>query len=228
MLVYTSAMQLKIRELRQISSKIFSLVFEKPENFNFYAGQYLDITLDTKDRFKSREFTISSSPTEKSLVIITKKGVSEFKKTLEKLQAGDSVEITHPAGTFTLDETEPAVFIAGGIGITPFRSILKDMVDKKLTTTVTLIYSNSDESFLFEEELELWKELLNLTVHYVVTKKTGRLDKEKLKRLTIDHKPSTIYYLAGRTSFVDSIEKILLDLKVDPINIRYDRFTGYY
>lgn len=223
-------MQLKIKKIQQDSENIYSLIFEKPRGFNFYAGQYLDITLKTDDPFKSREFTIASSPTEDFLMITTKKGASGFKKTLEKLKVSDFVEITHPAGTFTLDETEPAVFMAGGIGITPFRSILKYILDNKLTTPVILIYSNSDENFLFKNGLELWqKQLPNLTIHYLITSREGRLNLTKLKSLLLTtnyHLP--IYYLAGRTSFVDDMEKILLGLGVDPINIRYDRFTGYY
>lgn len=221
-------MQLRIKNIKKEVNNRFSLIFEKPKDFKFYAGQYLDIHLNTKDRFKSREFTISASPTEEFLMITTKKGTSEFKKTLEKLQAGDSVTITHPAGTFILDETSHALFIAGGIGITPFRSIIKYCLDNSLTTPITLIYSNSNENFLFKNELEEWqKKLPNLTIHYIVTSHDGRLDITKLH--TIVHKSvNSIYYLAGRTSFVDAMEEVLLELGVNQVDIRYDRFTGYY
>ncbi len=221
-------MKLRIKERINKTKNIYSLIFEKPNNFNFYAGQYLDITLNTSDRFKSREFTIASSPTEDFLMITTKKGESEFKKALEKLRARDLVETTHPAGTFTLDETTPSVFIAGGIGITPFRSIIKYVLDNKLNSPVTLVYSNSTDDFLFKEELDEWsKQLPNLIIHYINTSKNGRLNKTKLATAAPKN-VNNIYYLVGRSSFVDSMEKILLKLGVDETNIRYDRFTGYY
>ena len=120
--------------------------------------------------------------------------------------------------------------IAGGIGITPFRSMIKYAFDQKLKTPITLIYSNSDENFPFKKELDQWQnDLPNLTIHYLNTTETGRLGKEKLTSLI----NSTFYilhstfYLAGPPKMVDDFEKMLLDLGVDETNIRYDRFDGY-
>lgn len=216
-------MILKVLDKKK-GSNCFSLILEKPKNFSFYPGQYLDIELLANDPLGNvRAFTISSSPTEDFLMITTKKGISKFKKALEKLRAGDKISTSHPAGTFTLDETESAVFLAGGIGSTPFRSMLKYAVDQKLSTPITLIYSNSDNDFLFKKELNLWqKQYPSLTIHYVVTGRDGRLDQEKFSRVT-----DSIYYLAGPPKMVDDFEKMLLMLGVDSTNIRTDRFDGY-
>lgn len=218
-------MNLKVLEKKQETNNILSLILEKPKNFRFYAGQYLDIELPVEDKFgKTRAFTISSSPSEDFLMITPKKGISPFKKFIEQLKPGDQINTSHPAGTFTLDESSAAVFIAGGIGSTPFRSIIKYVLDNKISAHITLIYSNSDDNFPFKDELDEWqKQLLNLEIIYINTNKTGRLK-------TLDSQyliPNTIYYLAGSHGFVDNLEDILLKMGIDPTNIRTDRFDGY-
>lgn len=156
-------------------------------------------------------------------MVTTKRSTSQFKKTMEKLKVGDSINTSHPAGTFTLDETTPAVFIAGGVGITPFRSMIKYSVDKKLSTPITLVYFNSDGQFIFKKEFSLWqKNYPKLSIIYHNTKKIGRLYLDS-RFLILD----SIFYLAGPPKMVDDFEKILLDSGVDQANIRYDRFDGY-
>lgn len=223
-------MILQVKEKRLEENNCFSLILEKPDGFNFYPGQYLDIELPVKDRLgNTRTFTISSSPTEDFLMMTTKKGLTPFKKSMAMLKPADTITTSHPAGTFTLDESQSAVFIAGGIGITPFRSMIKYVADYKLNTPITLLYSYSDNNFLFKKELENWqKQLPNLTIHYIVTSQVGRLDKNNFLKLY--PKPNTtniIYYLAGPPSMVDEFAAMLLGLGVDQIDIRYDRFDGY-
>lgn len=211
-------MILKVLGKRRETNEVFSLVLEKPDNFSFYPGQYLDVELIND----TRAFTISSSPTENFLMITLKKGISKFKKFMEKLKIGDTISTSHPAGTFTLDETSPAIFLAGGIGITPFRSIIKYVLDKKLSTPIVLIYSSNDD-FAFKDELDLCqKKLPNLTIYYLDTSKSDRL----IKLPTTSYQ-LLIYYLAGAPKMVDDFASMLLDLGVDEVNIRYDRFDGY-
>lgn len=219
-----TTMYLKIKQIKQETENIFSLILQKPENLRFYPGQYLDIKLSAQDpNGDTRAFTISSSPTEDFLMITPKKGISLFKKLLEKLNTGAEIEASHPAGTFTLDESSPAVFIAGGVGITPFRSMIKYAVDQKLKTPITLIYSNSGADFTFKNELSQFQKLLpNLKIVYHNSTQSGRLTLDS-RLLSLN----SIYYLAGSHSFVNSMEKILLEMKVDQTNIRYDRFDGY-
>ena len=230
------------------TENIFSLILEKPKGFNFYPGQYIDIGLPVEDEFgNTRAFTISSSPTENFLMITPKIGVTPFKKFMEKLKKEDVITSSHPAGTFTLDESSPAVFIAGGIGITPFRSMIKYVLDMQISTPITLIYSVNGE-FAFKNELDIWqKQLPNLTILYLDTSREDRLNQGSFLKLypiplgnavaassaytlypkNASSQASLIFYLAGSHSFVDNLENILLNLGIDQTNIRTDRFDGY-
>lgn len=226
-------MILKVVGNRSEINGCFSLILKKPNGFKFYAGQYLDVELSIDDqdkKGKSRTFTISASPTEDFLMMTTRLGVSDFKKAMAQLKPGAVITTSHPAGTFIIDETESAVFIAGGIGITPFRSMIKYALDKKLSTPITLIYSNSTDDFLFKGELATWKKNLpNLRVIYIQTSRDGRLNAQKLSSMLHSklYTIHSIYYLAGPPKMVDDFAKMLLNLRVEEVNIRYDRFDGY-
>lgn len=212
-------MILKVKKVKQETPNAFSVIFQKPNNFSFYPGQYIEI--------EGRSFTIASSPSESCLMITTRPGLSKFKKKLARIVPGGILKSSHPAGTFTIDEIDPAVFLAGGIGITPFRSMIKWALDRKLNLPMTLIYSNSNPDFICKEELGKWqKALANLAIHYIVTNRDGRLDKTKLAT-AIGKFVNKIFYLAGPPGFVDDVEKILLELKIDETRVRTDRFDGY-
>lgn len=228
-------MLLTVKQIKRETTDVFSVIFEKPEDlpagrqgFNFYAGQYLDYELEVNDPDgNTRAFTISASPSEDFLMLSTKYGLTPFKKALAKLKPGDQVKTSHPVGTFILDETSPAVFIAGGIGITPFRSMIKYAYDNKLQTPITLIYSNSSEDFPFKEVLKGWrKELPNLTIIYHNSSQNGRLNNTKLAT-AVGYFVNNIFYLAGPPKMIDNFEKMLLELGVAKTNIRYDHFDGY-
>ncbi len=218
-------MLLKLLDKKVENEKVFSLVFEKPKNYFFYPGQYIDLKLPVKDKLgNSRTFSFSSSPTEKDLVLTLKKGVTPYKKYLENIKEGEEFETTHPIGTFTLDESSEAIFIAGGVGIAPFRSNIKFCLDQKLKTKITLIYSNSDENFPFKDELDKWKENLpNLNIIYHNTSKLPRLTILDAKYLS----PNIIYYLAGPPGLVYGMQEALLKQGIDLANIRIESFDGY-
>jgi ferredoxin-NADP reductase len=221
-------MKLQVLENKQETKDVFSLILQKPENYFFYPGQYIDLELPVKDKLgNSRTLSFSSSPSEDFLMLTLKKGITPYKKYMEKIVPGQSFETTHPIGTFTLDESTEAVFIAGGVGIAPFRSNIKLVLDQKLKTKITLIYSNSDSNFPFKNELDNWqKQLPNLTIHYLISSKEGRLDRAKLlKKISNIKKP--IYYLAGPPGLVYGMQELLIELEVDPSNIRIESFDGY-
>ena len=216
-------MLLKVKKLKKEARDAFSIIFERPKKLDYYPGQYLTI----KYQKIQREFTIASSPTENFLMITTRAGLSPLKKFLANLKPEDKLESDHPAGTYTLDTSSPSVIIAGGIGVTPARSMIKYALDQRLKIPITLIYSNSNENFIFKKELDLWqKQYPKLTIHYIITAHDGRLTEDKLQKL-YPRKASLIFYLAGPPVMVDDFEEILLKLGIDETNIRTDRFDGY-
>ncbi len=230
-------MYLTVENILEEGSKYLTIYLKKPKNFNFYPGQYIDIELSLNPvdpRNNVRAFTITSSPTEKHLMITFKKGISRYKKYLESIRVNDQIKVSHPAGTFILDDSTPAVFIAGGIGITPFRSMLKYAVDLNLKTPLNLIYTSSNPNFAFKAQLDnLQKTYSNLKLIYLTTTTERELNKINLKKILTQLKISSsqsanlIYYLSGSHKMVESVSKLLLDFGVDQFDIREDNFDGY-
>jgi ferredoxin-NADP reductase len=225
-------MNLTVKRIKNETEDILSIFFDKPKDFQFYPAQFIDLQVDIPNPDNSRIYSLSSSPTEEDLMITFKKGISDHKKKLQSLKKGDEVTITHPSGTYTLDESSPTVMLAGGVGIAPHRSMIKYAVDQKFKIPLHLIYSNRNSNFPFKNELELWKkEYPNLKIDYIETSKSGRLTQQKLTDLLFHqlyrYTDPPIFYLAGLPSFVEDMEKILNSLGIDHTNIRLDSFDGY-
>ncbi len=234
-------MKLKLVKKRKEANDCFSFYFESDESIDFVAGQYIYITLPKLNyedqRGVTRHFTISNSPTEKDYIVITTRIRQEsgYKKTLNELNIGDLVEGRGPIGTFVFNEEEDKlknnVFLAGGIGITPFRSMIKYCFDKQINTNILLIYSNSTNDFIFKNELdEIQKNYSNLKIEYINTQEQGRLDKDKLVLLLNNNnfdKNNSEFKVVGPNSFVDGMEELLAELKVNEDNIKTEKFTGY-
>lgn len=213
-----------------------SFIFDKPVDFKFEAGQYLYLTLDKlnypDERGNTRHFTISSSPTENFIQITTRiRQESGYKKTLDELPIGSLIEARGPMGSFVFNHSLYAnrysLFLTGGIGITPFRSMIKYNIDQKLNTPIYLIYSNSDSDFVFKKELDLWqKENSLLKIEYLNTSKFGRIDFQKLNHFIANH-PISYFWLVGPNMFVDAMEAILEQLNIPSDKILTEKFTGY-
>lgn len=210
-----------------------SFFFTSDTPFAWKAGQYLYITLNKI----TKPFTIASSPTEKTIQITTRiRQDSKFKQNLDKIEIGQEIEARGPFGSFVLEKnTINNIFLAGGIGITPFRSFIKYNIDKKLGISMFLIYSNSDLEFVFKKELDKWqKENDNLKIYYHNSSVSGHLDSSKLSSLLSTYYIlHTTYYTVGPNPFVNAMEDILEDLKFSSAikipagQIKTEKFTGY-
>lgn len=207
-----------------------SFFFTSSEKFTWKAGQYSYITLGVI----TKQFTIASSPTEELIQITTRirKG-SEFKQKLDKLEIGSEIEARAPFGSFVFINHQPLtinhVFLAGGIGITPFRSFIKYNIDKKIDIPMFLIYSNSDSEFVFKDELDTWqKENKNLKVYYHNSSISGHLDTTLLSSLL---KPYSLKHIAcwavGPNVFVNAMEDILEEMGIPQDHIKTEKFIGY-
>lgn len=128
----------------EVAEETVAFHFEKPPNWTFVAGQYLDMTLidppETDAKGNTRTFSIASSLRQETLMVATRMGDTAFKRTLKTMPLGSAVRIEGPSGSLTLHSqvARTAVFLAGGIGITPFRSIVLDATEKKESRQLTL------------------------------------------------------------------------------------------
>lgn len=206
-----------------------SIYFQRPANFVFEAGDWVDIEFKTGPLKGGKTYSISSSPTEDEIRITFREGVSEFKQALQSVKPGDELIITQYGNDydFQLNHNRSSTLIAGGVGIAPFRSMLRELHDNHSKNDVTLIYLNQNEHFLFQDELDQWaKALPNLTITYITTKDINRKKREKLV-LSLIKNPNHNFYISGPPSMVGSNEHLLIDAGVPVRNIRIDSFGGY-
>lgn len=233
---------LKLKEKVQIGTDAYDFIFEDPEKFYFHPGQYMEWTLpmkSTDSRGNRRYFTLSSSPTEEDIRIGVKfnENSSAFKKQLKNLKEGDVMVASQLSGEFTLphDHTKKLVFIAGGIGITPFRSMLKYLVDRKEKRDITLFYSCRNFSDVAYQKVfdEAQKEL-GIKVICTITDatpsnwkgKTGYVDEKMIKTEVPDYK-ERMFYLSGPHSMVTAFEETLKKMGVKDTHIIIDYFPGF-
>jgi len=220
---------MRLNRVTKLNANTYDLAFDKPKQLRFAPGQYMEWTLPhhaTDDRGNRRTFSIASSPSETDVHIGVKvyQPGSSFKKALLAMEPGSYIRGAHVGGSFTLpaDPKVPLVFIAGGIGITPFRSMLVSMVDAGVRRDVTLFYvASSQADFVYGAELAGAK-AIGLQLHYVV----GRLDEQLLQANSSSFKHSQVY-ISGPDGLVSHYKARLTDLGVPRGNIKTDHFTGY-
>jgi ferredoxin-NADP reductase len=243
-LKYNTVIKLPLLEIKQETPTIYSFIFKKDPAFQFTAGQFLNIILpheNPDNRGMRRFFSINTSPTEDFLMITTRviDHGSTFKQKLLSLPIGSEIEIEGVHGRFVLpDGGQDCIFITGGIGITPVRSMLKFATDKQLPNHLVLLYSNSSpEEVPFHNFLnELKTQNPNLDIVFTVTKpegskvpwsgRVGRIDETLVKEKIRDSK-NTIFYLCGPPSLVETFYKLLQGIGVEDTSIKRENFTGY-
>jgi glycine betaine catabolism B len=225
--------------------------------FEYTAGQYafFDIGGVYNDpRGPIRHFTISSSPTEDFIMITTRIRDTPYKKRLSSLEEGTIVKVRGPQGKFVLhqDYSKPAVFLSGGIGVTPFRSMIKYATDKQLPIKIVMFDSNrNQENTLFKREFDEYVNInRNLKIVYTITEEEekqgaqdtsfslirqqwtgerGRIDKAMLTRhLSEDEIKNSIFYTCGPPGMIKAMQDLIQnDLKVPKDRIKVEEFTGY-
>jgi ferredoxin-NADP reductase len=206
-----------------------SAYFDRPANFVFEAGDWIDIQFENQQFNGGITYSLSSSPTESDLRITFRVGISEFKKALQTIKPGDRLYISQYGNDygFQLKKNQSSVLIAGGVGIAPFRSMLKEMYDSGDHSDVELIYLNKDDKFLFKEELDIWSQHLpNLSISYITTDEINRKKREKLI-LSLIGSSNQNFYISGPPSMVESNEHLLIDHGIHVRDIRIDSFGGY-
>ena len=220
---------LKFTRLNEDQLGYLSVYFTRPTSFTFEAGDWVDIQFEGRELKGGITYSISSSPTESDLRISFREGISEFKKALQNISPDDRLFINQYGNDydFQLKKNQSSVLIAGGIGIAPFRSMIKEMYDTGARNDVTLIYLNQNDHFLFKTELDLWAAALpNVQVHYFSTKDINRKKREKLI-LSLIKNLNQNFYISGPPGMVEPNEHLLIDNGVNVRDIRIDSFGGY-
>lgn len=242
---YTSELLSK----QNVAEGTMAFSFRKPAGFDFRAGQAIDVTLvdppETDSEGNTRTFSIASAPDESELMVATRMRDSAFKRVLKSAAPGLAVKIDGPSGSLTLHKNaaKPAVLLAGGIGITPFRSMAVQAAKEKLPHEIYLFYSNrTPQAAAFLDVLQRL-EAENPHFHLVAnmsgmdesqktesqknwTGETGQLDAEKLRR-HIQSLNGPIYYIAGPPAMVAAMRDMALQAGVDEDDIRSEDFPGY-
>ncbi len=229
-----TTLELPVIETKQETPTVKSIKLEK-SNFDYKPGQYAMMELETGDDEDIRSLSIASSPTENFLLFSTKISNSSFKQKFNSLKVGDKIKIKGPMGIFVLNEsTRDIVFLGGGIGITPFRNMIKYATDKKLLIKMTLLYSNrTPEEICYKNEWDLWQEQNpNLKVINTITGdptwngRKGRIDEQMIKEF-YDDLNSTSFYICGPPAMVDGLSQLLKSMNVPQSNIKIEKFAGY-
>ena len=234
----------RLTKREEIAEGTMAFHFAKPADFQFRPGQSIDMTLldppETDGEGNIRTFSLVGAPFEGDLMIATRMRDTAFKRVLRKASLGLEVKIDGPSGSFVLHRNpeKAGVFLAGGIGITPFLSIVRQAAHDHAPHQLYLFYANrrpEDAAFL-DVLTETAKQ--NPNFHLVATMskmeesrrewkgETGNIDKNMLTR----HLPTLqgpIYYLAGPPAMVAAMRSMLTEAAVDEDDIRSEEFSGY-
>lgn len=239
------SMEYKIKYIKKtkVSKDAWDLHFVKPNGFNYKPGQFIEANLPQKhpdERGQKRWFTLSSSPTEATLDITTRRldKHSSFKDVLFKFKAGDTLSIKGPDGSFILPKNNvKLVWIAGGIGITPFRSQIKYMIDKRMfdydivmfhgnRTLEDNVCRNLIEEYKTKNNKFKYIEVLSEDIPKDWEGETGYIDEHIVEKY-LDDIDKRHFYISGPEPMVDAMKEKLTSLRIEDTRIHQDWFPGY-
>lgn len=238
------AYEIKLEKREEVAERTMAFFWEKPDGFAFKAGQYIDLTLldppETDEEGNTRAFSIASAPQQRYLRTATRLEDSAFKRVLKTMPLGTPVRIEGPMGSLTLhnNAARAGVLMAGGIGITPFLSIVRDAAEERKPHRLYLFYANKrpEEAAFLNELVELEAKNPNYSLVGVMTRmqesrqewsgERKRIDREMLERY-IGDLDGPIYYVAGPPSMAATLKDTLNQAGVDDDDIRIEEFAGY-
>eukprot|EP01037_Dinobryon_pediforme_P015521 gene15521-15668_t len=234
--------KLTLLAIEKMAEGCYDYVFQPDRSLAYEAGQYMDWTMNVDnvdDRGNRRPFTIASAPSEGQIRLGVKfyPNPSSFKRSLAKLKPGDAIYASHVAGEFTLPANphEKLAFIAGGIGITPFRSMVQDLLDRREQRNIVLLYGNNKiDEIAYFNLFGTAEQQIGLRTIYAVAQENvegrntyhGFIDEDLILREIPDYK-ERIFYISGPRNMVIRFQKALKDINVPASSIKVDFFPGF-
>ncbi len=230
-----------ITEVHRRTRDVLSFRAAVTEGMNYRAGQFMGVTVRADGRELSKYLSFSSAPSEKGYVEFTKKiSGSDFSKVLERLKPGDGVTLKMPLGSFLLEEAAPKhLFLSGGIGITPIRSMWKDAFDRRLALDMMLLYGNrTPEDIAFRDDLEAmmgesksFKTVFSLDTAAACPAswkgRCGFINAAMIKEEAPDYL-ERVFYVCGPPAMVTHLLSILQgQLQIPESRIKRENFAGY-
>ncbi|MBI5035355.1 MAG: FAD-dependent oxidoreductase [Chloroflexi bacterium] len=227
----------RVLESRPLTPTSHLLRLEKPAGYDFRVSQATRLFLNTPSGIERHTLSMSSSPTRDYLEFAARQTNSSWKQTFFALALGDPINIQGPVGKFILNQDYPGVLIAGGIGITPFKSMIEYATEMRLPIDFTLLYSSrTPDEIAFKAELDALASLNpHLKIIYTITRKThlpdwhgriGRIDQELLRQVS-QTKPEACYYICGTPSLIADSIQMLNSVGVTLDRIMLETFKGY-
>lgn len=222
-----------VEEIRNETKDIFTLVLRSEKVFLFKAGQFCFLRLNKDKLYARHPFTISSSPKEDELSF-TVKLTGRFTRALSELKRGEEIIIDGPFGIFTIEDYDKdLVFIAGGVGIAPFMSIIKDKIKDDKTQNIVLLYgSKTKDDIIYKEQLDnirkdWFKKVYILSDNHSFSKtygyEAGHVDEEIIKKY-VKNINNSLFYICGPEPMKNSIQKLLKELGIKNKNIIIEDF----
>lgn len=241
----TDKCKIKLVNKKEIAAGTMAFYFSKPEGFIYKAGQSMDLTLinppETDAEGNTRTFTIVASPDEKDLTIATRVRDTAFKRNLKNMKIGTEISMEGPFGSFVLPNNSrvPVVFLAGGIGITPAKSIITFASKNNLPHKLFLFYSNkTPDGAVFLDEFKLLESKNpNFTFIPTMTRlesyhgewkgERGYFDKDILDKYLKTGIMNKLYFISGSINMVSAMSDVLVQAGIDTDYIRTEDFPGY-
>lgn len=239
-----SVYKIKLKARKEIATGTMSFIFEKPAGFTYKAGQFGDFTLidpaETDAEGNTRGFSLASAPYENDLIVATRMRDTAFKRVLKAVPLGTELTLDAPYGSFTLHNNAaiPAVFLSGGIGVTPIRSIILQALRDGVQRDIFVFSSNktAQDAAFMDDLSQSRKGGPRYTFVSTMTdvkdwsgsenSEIGFINKVMLSKY-INDLTVPIYYLCGPQSMVAAMRKLLNEAGVDDDNIRTEEFSGY-
>jgi ferredoxin-NADP reductase len=231
---------LTLERIEQSAADTYDFIFRPSRKPAFQAGQYLEWTLGVErpdNRGNRRYFTVASAPSEDSVRLGVKfyPGSSAFKRMLGAMAPGDTIYAAQLAGSFTLpaDPKKKLAFLAGGIGITPFRSMLQHLLDRREARPIVVLYGNeTQDDIAYRPVLDAADRELGIRTVYAVARGAARhqypgfIDANLVRRAIPDYRDRT-FYISGPRAMVKTLRAMLRSMGVRRSRIKVDFFPGF-